>query len=162
MWTSQPQTKASEATPVQASRSPVAPSSETPAPRVSDSAAKNSSRLGSTLSIKGTLSGAEDLQIDGKVEGPISLAGQKLVVGPTGQLASEVTAREAVVHGRISGNISAGDRVEIKKGSAVIGDITTARIGIEDGAHFKGRIEIDPTKSVKHIQNDNLSVLTGH
>lgn len=146
MWTNQPQTKAPSSSPVQGSGSPVARSSETTSTRVSSPTASNLSHLGSNLKIKGTISGAEDLQIDGQIEGPISLPGQKVTVGPTGQLNAEITAREAVVHGKVSGNICAGDRVEIKKGSEVIGDIATARISIEDGAHFKGRIEIDPAK----------------
>jgi len=81
--------------------------------------------------------------VDGKVEGPVALAGQRLTVGRTGQLNSEVTAREVVVYGKVTGNLRASDRVEIKKDGSVTGDIVTSRISIEDGAFFKGRIEID-------------------
>jgi cytoskeletal protein CcmA (bactofilin family) len=98
--------------------------------------------IGASLEIKGRISGEEDLQIDGKVEGPVSIRG-RLTIGRSGQLNSEVSARELVVYGKVSGNINASDRVEIKKDGAVIGDIQTARISIEDGAIFKGRIEID-------------------
>jgi cytoskeletal protein CcmA (bactofilin family) len=108
--------------------------------------ARGLSCLGASLEIKGKISGEEDLQIDGKVEGAIALQGQRLTVGRTGQLNSEVHAREVVVYGKVQGNMRASDRVEIKKDGSVTGDITTSRISIEDGAYFKGRIEIDRAK----------------
>ena len=114
--------------------------------RPSTPAARNLSCIGQGIEVKGKISGDEDLQIDGKVEGPVSLSGQKLTVGRTAQLSSEVTAREIVVYGKVTGNLRAQDRVEIKKDGEVIGDVTTARISVEDGAYFKGRIEIDRAK----------------
>jgi cytoskeletal protein CcmA (bactofilin family) len=87
------------------------------------------------------------LQIDGKVDGPISLNGHQLTVGPHAVLSSEIHAGEVVVYGKVVGNLYARDRVDVKTDGSVIGDISTARISIEDGAHFKGRIEIDPAKS---------------
>jgi cytoskeletal protein CcmA (bactofilin family) len=103
--------------------------------------------IGASVEIKGRISGEEDLQIDGKVEGPIAIRGHRLTVGRSGQVNSEVSARELVVYGKVTGNVNAADRVEIKKDGAVIGDIITARISIEDGAVFKGRIEIDRPSS---------------
>ncbi|MGA8142974.1 MAG: polymer-forming cytoskeletal protein [Candidatus Acidiferrales bacterium] len=108
--------------------------------------ARGLSCLGSSIEVKGKISGEEDLQIDGKVEGAIALQGQRLTVGRTGHLNSEVHAREVVVYGKVQGNLRASDRVEIKKDGSVTGDITTSRISIEDGAYFKGRIEIDRAK----------------
>jgi len=87
------------------------------------------------------------LQIDGKVEGPISLHGHALTVGSTAQLNSEINARDVVVYGKVIGNLHARGRVEVKRDGSVLGDIATARISIEDGAQFRGRIEVDPTKS---------------
>src|SRR5271155_4001410 len=104
-------------------------------------------RLGSSLQIKGEITGSEDLQIDGIVEGPISLGGHALTVGSTAQLNSEIRAGEVVVYGKVVGNVHAGGRVEITKDGSVTGDIGCVRISIEDGAHFKGRIEIDPARS---------------
>src|SRR5437879_4883634 len=98
-------------------------------------------RIGASLKIKGSVTGEEDLQIDGKVEGPVTIRG-RLTVGSSGQLTAGVTARELAVYGKVTGNVDARDRVEIKRDGAVIGDIQTARISIEDGAIFKGRIEI--------------------
>jgi cytoskeletal protein CcmA (bactofilin family) len=126
---------------------PVTPISSAASSRPGIPAARNLSFLGPSLEIKGKLSGEEDLQIDGKVEGPIALQGQKLIAGRSAQLHSEVTAREVVVYGKIQGNVRAQDRVEIKKDGSVLGDITTARISIEDGAYFKGRIEIERSKA---------------
>jgi cytoskeletal protein CcmA (bactofilin family) len=120
------------------------------APSVSRSAtpvSRSAARLGAGIQIKGHITGSEDLQIDGKVDGPITLRGHALTVGPSAQLNSEIHAGEAIVYGKVVGNVHARDRVDVKTNGSVIGDIATARISIEDGAHFKGRIEIDPTKS---------------
>jgi cytoskeletal protein CcmA (bactofilin family) len=103
--------------------------------------------LGASLEIKGHITGSEDLQIDGKVDGPISLHGHELTVGSKAQLHSEIHAGQVIVYGKVVGNVHARERVDVKTDGSIIGDISTARISIEDGAHFKGRIEIDPTKS---------------
>ncbi len=162
MWTKQ-QPQAEPSAPAQAAKPSVVAFSNPPAPALGaspalgSSPARGSARLGSSLQIKGHITGTEDLQIDGKVDGPISLRGHALTpislrghgltVGPAAQLTSEIHAREVVVYGKVVGNVHARDRVDVKTDGSVIGDISTARISIEDGAHFKGRIEIDPTKS---------------
>ena len=110
-------------------------------------ASRSSSRLGAGLQIKGEISGSENLQIDCAVEGPISLNGHELIVGPAAQLKSEIHAGEVVVSGKLAGNVYARGRVEITKDGSITGDLSCARISIEDGAHFKGRIEIDPARS---------------
>jgi cytoskeletal protein CcmA (bactofilin family) len=117
------------------------------APHSPISASRSSARLGSSLHIKGEITGSEDLQIEGIVEGPVSLDGHELTVGITAQLNSEIHAGEVVVCGKLVGNIHARGRVEITKDGSIIGNIVCARISIEDGAHFKGRIEIDPARS---------------
>jgi cytoskeletal protein CcmA (bactofilin family) len=121
--------------------------------------------IGPSLEIKGRITAEEDLQIDGKVEGPVSIRGHRLTVGRSGQLNSEVSSRELVVFGKVSGNVNASDRVEIKKDGAVIGDIQTTRISIEDGAIFKGRIEIDRPGSkpaaVPALKPEPASALVG-
>jgi cytoskeletal protein CcmA (bactofilin family) len=100
-------------------------------------------RLGASLHVKGEISGNEDLHVDGSVEGLISLEDRKLTVGTSAKVAADVVAREIVVYGNVKGNLRARDRIEIKKDGAVVGDLTTARIMIEDGAYFKGSIEIE-------------------
>jgi cytoskeletal protein CcmA (bactofilin family) len=148
MWTKQQTaTETPAAPPVQTSGTPVVPFGAPSASRVGSPAVRNLARLGSSLQIKGQITGTEDLQIDGKVEGAISLRGHQLTVGSTAQLNSEIHASEVVVYGKVIGNLHARDRVDVKTDGSVVGDISTARISIEDGAHFKGRIEIDPTKA---------------
>ena len=145
---------------------PVSPAAQYNSPISSRSnapAARNLSFLGPSLEIKGKVSGEEDLQIDGKVEGPISLQGQKLIAGRSAQLHSEIAAREVIVYGKVTGNVRAQDRVEIKKDGSVLGDITTARISIEDGAYFKGRIEIERSKAlaVEETESELAPVTAG-
>jgi cytoskeletal protein CcmA (bactofilin family) len=106
---------------------------------------RSSARLGSSLHVKGEISGSEDLQIDGSVEGLIQLDERKLTVGPSAKVTADIIAREVVVYGTVKGNLRAKDRIEIKKDGSVNGDLTTSRIMIEDGAYFKGSIEIDRT-----------------
>jgi cytoskeletal protein CcmA (bactofilin family) len=103
----------------------------------------STARVGAGLHIKGEISGNEDLHVDGSIEGSIQLEGRTLTVGASGKVTAEVVAREVVVHGSVKGNVRASDRIEIKKDASVVGELTTARIIIADGAHFKGSIEID-------------------
>ena len=107
----------------------------------------STARLGATLHVKGEISGNEDLHSDGSVEGLVQLEDRKLTVGASAKLTADVVAREVVVYGSVKGNLRARDRIEIKKDGSVVGDLTTARIMIEDGAYFKGSIEIDRTAS---------------
>ena len=103
-------------------------------------------RLGASLHVKGEISGNEDLLIDGSVEGLVQLDERKLTVGATAKVTADIIAREVVVYGTVKGNLRAKDRIEIKKDGSVNGDLTTARIMIEDGAYFKGSIEIDKSE----------------
>ncbi len=100
-------------------------------------------RLGPSLHVKGEISGNEDLLIDGSVEGLIQLDGQKLMIGRTGKVTADIVAGEVVVGGNVKGNVRAKGRIEIKKDGSVTGDLITAQIMIEDGAYFKGSIEIE-------------------
>ena len=98
--------------------------------------------VGAGLHIRGQISGNEDLQMDGSVEGPIQLEDGKVTVGASGKISGDIWAREIVVHGSITGNLRAIDYVEIKVAGSVLGDIETARIITEKGAHLKGSTEI--------------------
>jgi cytoskeletal protein CcmA (bactofilin family) len=98
--------------------------------------------IGKGLFVKGEISGSESLFIDGKVEGSITLPGNRVTVGRNGQVAASVTAREIVILGKVRGNVSASDRVDIRAEGALTGDVAAARISIEDGAFFKGGIDI--------------------
>jgi len=150
MWTkqqTQPEAPAAPPSPASAPTPSVVAFGATPASRFQNPGSHSSARLGSSVRIEGHLTGGEDLQIDGRVDGPISLNGHQLTVGPTAVLNSEVHAGEVVVFGKVIGNVYATGRVDIKTDGSVTGDISTSRISIEDGAHFKGRIEIDPAKA---------------
>jgi cytoskeletal protein CcmA (bactofilin family) len=106
-------------------------------------ASTSGARLGPSLHVKGEINGNEDLHVDGSIEGLISLEDRKLTVGASAKVSADIVAREIVVFGTVKGNLRARDRIEIKKDGSVIGDLTTARIMIEDGAYFKGSIEIE-------------------
>jgi cytoskeletal protein CcmA (bactofilin family) len=112
--------------------------------------------LGPGLKIKGELIGHEDLKLEGKIEGAISLGGHRLSVGSTAHINAHIVAREVVVAGEVVGNVNARDRIEIKKGGSIVGDLTTARIVIEDGAFFKGAIEIDSSNTQVGADLDTL------
>ncbi len=114
-------------------------------PTYPNTSSGNTARLGSSLHVKGEITGNEDLLIDGTVEGLVQLEDRKLTVGASAKVTADVIAREVVVYGNVKGNLRARDRIEIKKDGSVVGDLTTARISIEDGAYFKGSIEIDKT-----------------
>jgi cytoskeletal protein CcmA (bactofilin family) len=101
------------------------------------------SQLGATLHFKGEISGSEDLHVDGNVEGLIQLEGRKLTVGANAKIVADIMAGEIIVYGNVKGNLCARERIEIKKDGSVVGELTTSRIMIEDGAYFKGSIEID-------------------
>ncbi len=98
--------------------------------------------IGKSVIIKGELSGSEDLFLDGEVEGNIDLRNYNLVIGPNGRVRANVFAKDVVIHGKVDGNITGIDKVELKKSSVLNGDINTQRIVIEDGAFFKGSIDI--------------------
>ncbi|MBI3694376.1 MAG: polymer-forming cytoskeletal protein [Acidobacteria bacterium] len=98
--------------------------------------------IGKSVIVKGEISGSEDLYVDGEVRGSIELRDHSLTVGPNGKVEANVIAREIVVQGTLNGNVHAGDKIEIRKTGSLLGDLTTARIIIEDGAYFKGSIDI--------------------
>ena len=129
------------------------PTSAPSAPAVTETAASSAPRpvtastadqatIGKSLVIKGEVTGSESLYIDGRVEGSINLAGNRVTVGRNGVVAANITAREIVVLGKVRGNLTASDRVDIRSDGSLTGDVVAARISIEDGAFFKGGIDI--------------------
>ncbi len=101
-----------------------------------------SATIGKAVKIAGQIYSREDLYVDGDVEGTIELMDHKLTIGPNGKVHAGVKAREVVALGVIQGNVEASERIEIRKDAKLVGDIKTARIIIEDGAYFKGSIDI--------------------
>jgi cytoskeletal protein CcmA (bactofilin family) len=98
--------------------------------------------LGKSVIVKGQIYSREDLTIDGEVEGSVECQEHRLTIGPNGRVKAGVKAREVVVLGTIHGDVETSDKIEIRKDAKLVGDIKTARIGIEDGAYFKGNIDI--------------------
>jgi cytoskeletal protein CcmA (bactofilin family) len=108
--------------------------------------------IGKSVVIKGELSGSEDLYIDGHVEGAIELREHNLTIGPHGRVQANVSAKEVVLHGTLKGNVRAVDRVEIRKSGSLIGDVTAARVMIEDGASIKGSVDIQKPAEGKSVE----------
>jgi cytoskeletal protein CcmA (bactofilin family) len=119
---------------------------ESPKPAVETRA--DVAHIGKSVVIRGELSGSEDLYLDGEVEGNINLRDHKLVIGPNGKIKASIAAHDIIVHGRVTGNVSA-ERVELKRSCSLTGDISTQRVVIEDGAFFKGAIDIKESKESK-------------
>lgn len=111
-----------------------------------------------SLQIKGEVIGTESLYIDGKVEGAISLPDSRVTVGRDAQVSANITAREVVVFGNVSGNIYASDRVDIRNEGSVTGDVTAQRVTIGDGAFFQGGMDINkPGKQQDRIVGAEIS-----
>jgi len=98
--------------------------------------------LGRSVVVRGELSGQEDLLLEGSVDGQISLPDHCLTIGPTGQVKAEIRARQVAIHGSVEGNVTARDKIEIRKSGRVVGDLATAAIAIEEGGYLKGSIDI--------------------
>jgi len=111
-------------------------------PKASDPHRADVGHIGKSVQIKGELTGSEDLYLDGSIEGTVDLRDHSLIIGPNGKIKAAISARDLVVHGRVEGNITATGRVELRKSCTLIGDVSTQRIVIEDGAFFKGAIDI--------------------
>jgi cytoskeletal protein CcmA (bactofilin family) len=103
--------------------------------------------IGKSVVIKGELSGSEDLYIDGRVSGTIELRGNRLTIGPNGQIQANINAKGVVVQGKLEGSIQASDRVELRASAVMVGDVVTQRIAIEDGAYLKGKVDIQKEAS---------------
>jgi cytoskeletal protein CcmA (bactofilin family) len=123
---------------------PAATSHETTTarPTATTSSPTDQATIGKSLVIKGEVSGSESLYIDGRVEGSINLPGNRVTVGRNGSVSANISAREVVVLGKVKGNLSASDRVDIRSEGSLTGDVVAQRISIEDGAFFKGGIDI--------------------
>jgi len=122
---------------------------------------RGQSRIGKAMRINGQIYSKEDLHVDGEVEGTIELQEHRLTIGPNGKVHSNVEARELVILGNVQGNIDVSDKLEIRKDAKVMGDIKTARIKIEDGAYFKGNIDVvkpEPTQSAASSQPKPLAM----
>src|SRR3982751_4065684 len=112
------------------------------APRNATMNSQDQATIGKSLVIKGEVTGSESLYIDGRVEGSINLPGNRVTVGRNGVVAANINAREVVIIGKVRGNLMTSDRVDIRNEGSLTGDVVAQRISIEDGAYFKGGIDI--------------------
>ena len=125
-----------------AAAAPSIPTPQKETPKASDPHRADVGHIGKSVQIKGELTGSEDLYLDGSIEGTVDLRDHSLIIGPNGKIKASISARDLVVHGRVEGNITATGRVELRESCTLIGDVSTQRIVIEDGAFFKSAIDI--------------------
>jgi cytoskeletal protein CcmA (bactofilin family) len=124
----------------------------------------SSASIGKAVKVVGQIYSREDLYVDGEIEGTVEALEHKLTIGPNGVVRAGVKAREVVALGTIQGNVEAHDKIEIRKDAKLVGDIRTARIIIEDGAYFKGSIDIvkpEPKAAAKPAQATGPAVPSG-
>ena len=132
---------------------PAGAASELPRPAPASGGGKERrrdiSQIGKSLKLKGEISGSDDVYVDGEIEGTLELEKSSLTVGPNGRIQADVTARSITVQGRLQGRVRANERIDIRKTGSLEGDLVTARIMIEDGAQFRGSIDIIEADSKK-------------
>ena len=167
MWkpTNQPATPGRPAEPERPSAStatttasmPTMSPSEPAAARPVTTTASDQATIGKSLVIKGEVTGSESLYIDGRVEGSINLSGNRVTIGRNGVVAANISAREIVVLGKVRGNLTASDRVDIRSDGSLTGDVVAARISIADGAFFKGGIDIRKAGSAGASKPEEVS-----
>jgi cytoskeletal protein CcmA (bactofilin family) len=125
-------------------------------PSTSSPTGASTSYLGPGLQIKGEITGNEDLRLESTTEGLISIGGFRLTVGPNAHVLGNIVAREAVIGGEVMGDVSARDRIEIKKSASIEGDLSTSKIMIEEGAYFKGNLDIGGANAPVGTDLDSL------
>lgn len=161
MWNKREEAPKPYNPPAPAAPSPVEPKKEatpvssTPVGRFDSESRGNAATIGKAVKIVGQIFSKEDLFVDGDLEGTVEAMEHKLTIGPNGTVHASVKAREVVAQGTVQGNVEATDKIEIRKDAKLVGDIRTARIIIEDGAYFKGSIDIvkpEPAKTAARPQ----------
>jgi len=116
-------------------------------------------RIGKTVVIRGEVKGNEDLIVDGRIEGTVSLAENRLTIGLTANVAADLSAKDILILGKVQGNLVASGRIELRAGSQVVGDIRALRLAVEDNAVFRGKVDL--TQSVAREPNDVNAPLSG-
>ncbi|MGA7381832.1 MAG: polymer-forming cytoskeletal protein [Terriglobales bacterium] len=111
--------------------------------------------IGRSVIIKGDITGAEPLYIDGQVEGTITLADHRVTIGRNGSVAANISAKEVVIVGKVTGNIECSDRLDIRGEGTLIGDVVTQRISVEDGAVMSGKVQVRSAEKAKAAQAGN-------
>lgn len=102
----------------------------------------SAARIGKSIVICGEVKGSEDLVLDGRVEGTVTLSEGRLTIGPNAEIAADLTAKDVLIQGHVQGNITANGRVELRAGCNVEGDIRALRLAVEDNAIFRGKVDL--------------------
>lgn len=165
MWSKRDQVPAPAASsrPIQAEpRRQAAAPSPTPVTRElsMEPATKSMTTIGTSMIIKGQITSVDEMYIDGEVEGTLDLQ-QRLTIGPRGKVRGDIKAREVVISGNVYGNVEVSDKITIEKNGSLIGDIKTAGIAIDDGAYFKGRVDIVRTTPVVRAETVTVASASG-
>lgn len=138
-----PRPPSAPAPPVESAReAPPASATAAPAKSAMPEAPRGVAAIGKSVIIKGQILSREDLYLDGEMEGTVEVPEHRLTIGPHAKLSAGIRAREVVVLGSVNGNVEASDKIDIRKDARLVGDIKTGGIIIEDGAYFKGSIDI--------------------
>jgi cytoskeletal protein CcmA (bactofilin family) len=109
--------------------------------------------IGKSVQIRGEVNGSEDLIVDGVVEGTITLSDSRLTIGQTAKVSANVSARDVVVVGTLLGDVRASGKVELRQGSTLTGDLTAARLSIEENANFKGKVDLVQNAAAQKVQH---------
>jgi cytoskeletal protein CcmA (bactofilin family) len=116
-------------------------------------------RIGKTVVICGEVKGSEDLIVDGRIEGTISLSDSRLTIGPAANVAADLSAKDVLILGHVQGNVVASGRVELRAGCSVEGDIRALRLAVEDNALFRGKVDL--TQAVSKVPDGANALHTG-
>ena len=136
--TTGPATPSSPAAPSQ----PASAAAEPQPPAVRRQIERDVVNIGKSVVIKGELNGSEDLTVEGHVEGKVELKDHVLTIGPNGKIRAQVFAKAVIVLGEVHGNVTASEKVDIRDGGSVDGDIISPRVAIAEGAHFRGSVDM--------------------
>ena len=107
--------------------------------------AEGTTVIGKSVSIRGELTGSEDLFMDGQIEGAITLTNSRLTVGPNARVSAAIKAQDVIIFGRVNGNIHVTGSIDLRQSAVVTGDVLAGRLAIEESAMIKGRVELNPT-----------------
>jgi cytoskeletal protein CcmA (bactofilin family) len=116
--------------------------------------------IGKSVVIKGDLRGSEDLTIEGQVEGTIELKENVLTIGPNGRITAQVFAKTVIILGTVHGNVTASEKLDIRDGASVAGDVASPRVAIAEGAQFHG--SVDMQRGAKHTPQPKLAAASMH
>lgn len=118
-------------------------------------------RIGKTIVISGEVKGSEDLIVDGRVEGTVTLADNRLTIGPSASVAADLSAKDVLILGQVKGNVLASGRVELRAGCNVEGDIRALRLAVEDNAIFRGKVDLTQSTTAAKGQEPAYAAQTG-